>query len=428
MKKGTILILILCAISTLLWIFAKFSPTGINTSVLRLLSQLSGILATTLLSINFVLASRFKFLDTFLGGLDKAYKLHHIVGGLAFIIALYHPILLAINALPNFRIALTYLVPFLDTNYIGGPLGLYSMIALIIFTFYVKLPYHLWKKVHSLMVLPLLFVTIHVIVITSDTSRFLPLKLWLIFLLSAGLVSYIYKRFLYKYLGPVYNYKVVEVNAHEGHTDILLSPESKKMDFVPGQFAYISFGSEGVTKEKHPYSMSSSPKEDTIRFSIKKLGDHTNTLGNLKSGDTATLYGPYGSFGEKSLIKKDKHQIWLAGGIGITPFLSLMHYHCETKSNTDIDFFYCAKTKDEAFYLQEVQELSLKCPNIKIHLFCEDIDGFINAEKVKTIAKGIDDAVIFICGPKPMMVNLQKQFEGQNVKKYNLIFEDFSFI
>jgi predicted ferric reductase len=428
MKKGIITIFGICIVSVVLWLLSKFSPDGITGTTLKSLAQVAGVIAATLLAIEFILASRLKILDTYLGGLDTVYKLHHSVGGLAFIIAMWHPTFLVMDALPDrIKLALSFVLPTGQLSYNLGVFTLYALIALIILTYYVKLPYHIWRFTHSLMAIPLVLGTIHVFLITSDTTRFAPLRIWLLTLFLIAIYAYVYRRFLYHFIGPVYEYYIEKVVDYGDVTDIFMQPKSKAMNVTAGQFIYVSFLDGIASKERHPFTISSVPKDGFIRVTVKKSGDYTKQLSGLQAGQRAKLYGPYGTFGEKSIVRSQKHQIWIAGGIGITPFLSLARYHALQRSSGVIDLFYCTNTKEEAHFLPELLELSKMNPALKIHPFYTSEKGRLNADNIVEVVPEYISCTVFICGPLPMMKSLREQLATKGVKNRNIITEEFGF-
>src|SRR3970040_78401 len=111
-----------------------------------------------------------------------------------------------------------------------------------------------------------------------------------------------------------------------------------------GQFLFVRFPSEKDLNESHPFTISSAPSEDVLRLTIKASGNFTRDLfSNLKAGSDAVVEGAYGSFDYRTGGGK---QIWVAGGIGITPFLSFIR-DLETDLGHDVDFYYTLRHRGE---------------------------------------------------------------------------------
>ena len=79
-----------------------------------------------------------------------------------------------------------------------------------------------------------------------------------------------------------------------------------------------------MSKEPHPFSISSSPEAAHLRLSIKRLGDWTQDVAQIKPGKSARVWGPYGHFTRLALAQPLMPLVMIGGGIGITPFLSLV--------------------------------------------------------------------------------------------------------
>ena len=222
---------LLLLITTNLFLMSKSNIFESFSDPLLFLSQIFSLIGTILLCYSFVLGSRSRFLENIFGGLDKVIKLHHIVGGISFVLLINHPILLAIKALPNLNLASKYL--FLSTifEYNTGIIALYGMIILLFLTIIIKLTYYIWIKTHDTFGIILFFACLHIFFISSDVSRYLPLRIWVFCNLAIGAFFYIYKVFLYKWFGPKYNYTVLKINETANILEIYLKPENESIKF-----------------------------------------------------------------------------------------------------------------------------------------------------------------------------------------------------
>lgn len=425
-KSGWLIIIALLMIGSALWILSKPTDFSFMDDPWRYSGQLAGILGVILISLEYILATRAKIFDKIFGGLDKAYVAHHLLGILGFVFIFYHPFSFALSSLGFIEGFKLYFIPGSIFSYNLGILALYAYAALIFITLYVRLPYEIWRKTHVFMGVPLLISAYHVLTIGSDVGNYLPLKIFILGLIGTAIASYIYKRFLYEKFSNKYEYKIHDIKIVGDVFEIYMRPGNQPMQFTPGQFVFIRFNSKNASPELHPFSISSAPEDPDIRISIKKLGDFTASLTNLKIDDTATLYGPHGEFGLKSLESK-KSEVWIAGGIGITPFLSMLRHYAFKNSAKDISFIYCAKSEDEFPYRNEINSILEKTNGAKVTFYNSETNGHINSDKVKNIAGDLRDKKIFMCGPKPMMDSLASAFVAQKIHPRNIVFEDFSF-
>jgi predicted ferric reductase len=170
------------------------------------------------------------------------------------------------------------------------------------------------------------------------------------------------------------------------------------MIFTSGQFAFFSFKSLLVKSESHPFSISSSPNDNNLKITVKNLGDYTGRLFNLKIGDFVMVDGPYGNFSYKKA--KKQNQIWIAGGIGITPFYSMAQ---SLESGYKVDLYYSVKENLEAVYAKELIELTKKNPSFRFKLWNTTERGYVNGRVVTDLSSGLKDKEIFLCGPSVFM-------------------------
>ncbi len=420
------IIYILSIIPIIIWSFMtpivpRFADlNSITTSI----GQILGLVGMTLFSINLILAGKFKFLDKYFNGLDKVYANHGRVGAISFSMLLFHPLFLVVKYLViSTKQAAMFFVPFTDTPITWGILSLLLMIILISFTFYIKLKYNIWKFSHKFMVIAFFFGVIHTLTISSDISRNHLLSSYIFLLAFIGLVVSIRQAFLSKFVVKKLMYKVK--NLRQLNLDILeveMEPVVKSMKFTPGQFAFFSFKSNNVSSESHPFSLSSSNLDNNLKITVKNLGDYTSRLSNLKQGDEVLVDGPYGNFSYKNVSRKN--QIWIAGGIGITPFYSMVQ---SLEDEYRVDFYYSVKSQEEAVYLNELQTTSVNNSNFKFNLWNANERGYINAGLVSGLSNGLVDKEIFFCGPPMLMESLKNQFLSLGVDIKKIHYEDFSF-
>ena len=419
----TILALIPIAIwATMIPLSSRFSDfMAITTSI----GQILGLLGMTLYAINLVLAGRLKILDRYFKGLDKVYAHHRMIGTLSFSMLLFHPIFLVAKYLTfSLQDSAMFFVPFATSiSVTWGILSLLLMIILLSITFYSKIKYNIWKLSHKFMTTAFFLAVLHTFMISSDVSRNNFLRYYILTLVIIGLVVSVRRAYFGEILVSKFKYKVANViDLGSGIVSIEMSPVYKKFDFIPGQFVSVSFKDPNIGWESHPFSIASSEKEDNFKLVIKNFGDFTSRLKNLEIGSKVSVEGPYGNFTYKSV--DNKKQIWIAGGIGITPFMSMAYSIDESYS---VDLYVCVREKAEAVLIDELQKITFTNKNFRVILWCSNESGFINAGVIANKINDIKDRDIFICGPAIFMESLNQQFLSLSVTKDKIHYENFNF-
>lgn len=425
---GWIIFLILSLLPVVFWYFSKpINGRFINlTTTLTSLGQIFGLVGMAIFALNLVLGARLRFLEHYFGGLNRIYIFHHIFGSIAFILLLFHPLILAIKfAQVSIRNAALFLLPSADWSINFGIIALLLMMLSLVLTFFVKLPYQVWKFSHKFLGFAFFFAALHSFFIQSDISRDLMLRFYMFVLSSAGIIAFVYRAILAKFLVKYFEYVVENVKIlAENVVEIEMRPKNKRMNFVPGQFVFVSFVGDNISAESHPFSISSAVPEKNLKLVIKSLGDYTSQLKNLTPGTLAKIEGPFGRFSYQNF--ENKNQIWIAGGIGITPFLSM----ARSLENFEyqIDLYYCVNREKEAIFLEELLKISLQNPNFRVIPFYSEKQGFINANIIQEISGDLFRKEILLCGPPAMIKNLKEQFLKLKVARKNIHSEEFQLL
>lgn len=375
-----------------------------------------------LFGLNFVLATRWRWVERLLGGLDRVYALHGLLGRWTLALILLHLGILTAQALPDWGLAATYVVPSLDLSYTLGGAGVLLLTLLVAATIWARFPYQRWLASHRWMGVPYILGGAHAIVAQGD---------WYLWLLTvAGGYAWLYSAFLYRRLGPRHHGTIRRVVGLHGVTELTIGFE-RPHGFQPGQFVFllVTRSAAGLPDELHPFSISAILDERTFRVSAKRLGDYTARLGELTPGDAATVYGSYGTFGARGLGARGD-ALWVAGGIGVTPFLSLLRHLAEggAAHTGRILFIWTVRERADAVYLEEIQALAARLPILRFHLHVTASDGLLTAERLEAlVGEGtLGRSRVLLCGPPPMMHALTAQFVARGVRRSQIVSEEFA--
>lgn len=230
-----------------------------------------------------------------------------------------------------------------------------------------------------------------------------------------------------RYLVRTWNYRVTEVNRLD-HTvaEIVMLPDSEQpMSFESGQFVFVSVIHRSVGREPHPFTIASSPTDPHVRFVVKALGDYTADLVKLELPASARLEGPYGRFSYR--LVTNPNQIWIAGGIGVTPFLSMAR-SLDAKDQLRIDLYYCTEGSNQAHFLDELFEISDHHPNFRVVPIRKVSLGHLTVEDIRGVSFDLPAIDFFICGPPIMINGLKTQLLELDVPSEQIHYEDFGFM
>lgn len=381
-------------------------------NVHRILGEVFSSWVVTVFAFNFLMATRARWVERIFGGLDKMYLIHRRSGVIAVFLLLAHFIVVPRD--------LTAFNP-------GKPLGFYAFALILIGVllsaapiFKRKIPYHRWINIHKLMGIFYVMGVIHGLMVHSLIKELPITRIYVFGMSFIGIAAWFYRAFLFRFFNKELEYQIVQVK-DLGHrlTEIVLQPIRSDLTYLAGQFAFFKFPAISK-KEQHPFTISSHPYEHKLRLTIKGLGDYTDNLSTkLKVGDTALVEGPYGHFSSSYI--KELDLIWIAGGIGITPFLSL----AKDLHPNKVHLFWCVNTSEEAVYLDELQKIADNNPNFQFTIWASDESGYLTADQLGI--QNYKNKGYLLCGPKPLKESLMKQLKQKGVQAGDIYDEEFAF-
>lgn len=201
--------------------------------------------------------------------------------------------------------------------------------------------------------------------------------------------------------------------------------------FVAGQWVNVRLqNDDGSEWAKAAYSLANAPASGTqrIELGIKVEGDFTKRLMVLAAGDVVDLQGPWGVFTMRPGFQR---HVFVAGGIGVTPFISMIREGVE--KGTDMRLLYSCRTPDEAAYLDELRELATQYPHFKMTCTCtrassgtwDGEQGRITAELLQREIADIEGTECLLCGPDAFMAAVREALVAQGFDPKNVRQESF---
>lgn len=208
-------------------------------------------------------------------------------------------------------------------------------------------------------------------------------------------------------------------------------------DFIAGQYAALSFIKKGRPTPTRCFSISSAPSEkDKLEFSMRVKGRYTTAMSQIKKGDIVEVTGPFGGFVINPY--EDKQATFIAGGIGITPFMSMLKEATLTNSNQKATLIYSVQTQEETAFVDELKQIVEKNKNIRIIVAVnagdttklkglEVVNGRIDGTILDSlISNQYQTDTFFMCGPPGFMSAMRSTLRSKGVDEYRIITEAFS--
>jgi len=412
----------------LLMIFPK--PEG--REFLREISVALGFLGMALLGLQTMPTSRLKFF-TKLFPMDTLYTFHHRLSIFTFLIILVHPILLFINNPATLQLLNLVTAPWRARAGVIAVVAMLALVATSVWRELMKIKYDIWRWVHdALSFLAIGLALFHMFKVNYYMSLTYQKVIWLV-LTSIWLSIILYIRVARPIIMIKKPYKVVRVQQERGQSwSLYLQPDGHEgMSFEAGQFAWITNESPFIFRE-NPFSFSTSSESDdkVIGFTIKELGDFTKTIKNFKPGDIVYVDGPYGTFSMDE--HRCKEMVYIAGGIGSAPVMSMLRTLADRNCEKKMIFFYGNPTWESVIFREELEELEQKL-NLKLVNVLEKPPegwegerGFINADILQRyLPENYKESTYFLCGPLPMIEAVEGALHKIHVPVLHIFSEQY---
>ncbi|HSX36942.1 MAG TPA: FAD-dependent oxidoreductase [Patescibacteria group bacterium] len=177
------------------------------------------------------------------------------------------------------------------------------------------------------------------------------------------------------------------------------------------------------------FTLSASPTEPlpfiTTKFADKDGSSFKKALLKLKPGTEADLASPIGDFVLPKLVQTPL--IFVAGGIGITPFRSMFRWLADTKEERNIKFIYGVRTEDEIVFQEDMEAAGVHATIVvgEPSPAWGGERGKLTAELIIGLEKPTDDTLIYLSGPEPMLEALAEDLKKQGIKEEQIVTDFF---
>jgi len=420
---GNYAIIALVILNIIIWLVFPPVNDGRPNFVRQYVGEVIGSTNIILMACALFLSTRPKWAEPYFGGLDRMYITHRRTATVAFLLIFVH--------------VLT--VPITTTNLsLGNYLAIIAfvgIVSIVLITLAPRIPflsklsggtYEGWKNLKRFIGIFFIIAFIHALTIPDPLDALVAIS-WVQIFFIIGTVSYLYTELFGRFFKKFMPYTVDAVK-HPNASSTEVTLRAKKNPIKKqraGQFLFVRFPGDKTLNESHPFTISSAPAEDVLRLTIKASGDFTRYLfGHLQAGTNAVIEGAYGMFDYKTGSAK---QIWIAGGIGLTPFLSFIR-DMDGNLKHDVNFYYTVRHPEEALFRDEIEAAAQKNPRLKTHVRYSATDGSLTVEEIVKNAGGdLRNYDIYLCGPLPMIQAFTRKFQELGVPGKNIHYEEFNF-
>jgi predicted ferric reductase len=368
------------------------------------------------------LSTRPKWAEKYFGGLDKMYMTHRRTGTAAFLLIFAHVLTVPITT-TGWRLG----------NYLAV-VAFTGIVTIVLVTLAPRIPYlnrlagsdyDDWKKLKRWIGIFFIIAFFHSLTVNALDAKIA--ITWVMLFFIIGTVSYLYTEIFGGIFKKFLPYKVEAVkHPNASSTEVTLRAKKEPIKKQrAGQFLFVRFPRDKDLNESHPFTISSAPAEDVLRLTIKASGNFTRELfARLKEGADAIIEGAYGMFDYKA---GGPRQIWIAGGIGLTPFLSFVR-DMDGSLQHHVDFYYTVRHPEEAIFVEELETAAAKNSNLNLHIRYSAKEGSLTIEDiVKNTGENISGYEVYLCGPLPMIQAFEKKFMELGLFKDKIHYEEFNF-
>ena len=411
---------------------SMFYKFGIDKFLLRT-GKLIGTTAAVLLLFQLPMAGRLRHLDRIFS-LATLYRVHRIGAYVIGLLVLLHP---ACVLVPDDK----YMIPF-EAKYwpewVGAGL-LVLILCQVIFSRWrlsFSIRYHWWLRFHRLIgIAAVVALVIHVLYVSESfehdglprTAVFVITGCWALLWIWVRGQSYGAGR---------QPYQVARITgAGKDAYAIDLSPaDSRPFSYAPGQFVFISFNSPQISHEVHPFTLSSTPtRPESLQITVRCSGDWTDKINTVREGDTAYIWGPFGHF-THLLEPYDREIVMIAGGIGITPMLSMLRHMSDTGYPHSIILIWSNRSEAYLFGRRELTQMQQHLTRFKwIPIFTREKGSFghfgrLDRSVLENLLTGTRrNAGVFICGPSVMKRHVHTTLRQLGFASHSIKQEAFGF-
>lgn len=387
------------------------------SAILYQIGKWSGVMGFFCLSFLIFSGDTARYWDKYFG-LDRIIKFQRKFSLIISVFILAHPLFFILaNGYSNAYFIPDFALPALAL----GIISLYIFVAVMIAsTLYKRVSYLAWQIIHVITYILFGFALYHGINWGSDADI---LSIPYLIAFIAVFVGAIY-RTVYKIANSKHSRgEVVKIESETSDTFSVYIKIGKPMRYRAGQFSFLRIDGRKL-HARHPFTMSSAPNGDTLRFTVKNSGRFTQCLKDNARDCNIHVDGPFGTF----IPPENKPLVFIAGGVGITPFMSIIEDRVKRNIATPITLYYGSKTEQDIIFRKRLD--AIKAPWLKVVYVISDTaysgalkKGYVSEDILKESLN--DSNLYYLCGPTVMRDVVVSSLNKMGVSNKRIFFEDF---
>lgn len=217
-----------------------------------------------------------------------------------------------------------------------------------------------------------------------------------------------------------------------------LIPEKRIPRFKPGQFLHLAIEAYDPSfnwPESRVFSIVNSPtRADYIEVLVSKIGKFTSKMFNdLNEGDEVWIKLPYGTFNFDE--SQDRNTVLIAGGTGISPFVSFIQYAMDNKLNTTIHLNYGVNNNDLLIAEDLIKEAEQELSSFKYRIYIEEgvnnnskinqLTGLLDVDDIVLKSLKLENPVFYLSGPPAMISAFDEELKKHSVEPNNIKYDNW---
>jgi predicted ferric reductase len=390
------------------------------------------VVGLTILALQFMITARLSWLEAPFG-LDVLLVFHRAMALVAMALLCVHPVLVAREE--GWPLLAGLRVPW---HIWAGRLALALLLMQVIVSLsrrVIRLPYDGWRRLHNPIALAILMLGFTHSLAAGDDMHGGGLFLWCA-VVAVAFGFWFYSRVARPRLLLRSPFRVIGVKPEAPHvwTLTLDPPGDTSFHYAPGQFQFLRLHGAEVPSEEHPFTIASSPaRSGRISLTIKESGNFTAGIGRVRPGDRATVHGPFGRFSH-TLHPDEGDLVFVAGGVGITPLMSMLRYMRDRHQSRRVLLAYASRSAADLLFTNELKAMQDGgYPSLEVvHVLAAappswvGETGRLDADRLVRLCGGPEGKAFYLCCPPPMTAALIRGLRRMGVSPRRIHTDLFS--